>query len=116
MGFNRRFRFVYDAARYRADFVLVCPRCRHRVVIERRTLISIFAAWRINPLIENAQGRLRCTACRRRGCIIEITQEGSSAALQLREGDSLPVKGVSISQWCRMDENERRRLRRLARG
>lgn len=116
MGFNRRFRFVYDADRYKADFVLACPRCGHRVVVERSTLISIFAAWRVNPLVENAQGRLRCTACRRRGCIIEITQEGSSAALRLREGDSLPVKGVSITNWCQMDEIDRRRLRRLARG
>ena len=116
MGFNRRFRFIYDADRYKADFVLACPRCGHKAVVERRTLQSIFAAWGVNAMVENAQGRLRCSACRRRGCILEITQEGSPEALRLRDSDSLPVKGVSITKWCQMDARERRRLRRLVRG
>jgi uncharacterized protein YbaR (Trm112 family) len=114
MGFNRCFFFVYDGAKYRADFVLVCPRCKHRVVIERETLLAILRALEVNPDVAVAGGKLRCTACRKRGCILEITREGSLEALRLGDDETLPHKGlrISITQWLKMPEAERRRMRR----
>lgn len=118
MGFNRTWKFIEDARRSDANLVCVCPRCGHRVVFERETLISILSALNVNPLVEIAASKLRCSACRHRGCILEMTGRPDAEAIELRAGDSLPPRGlrVSISQWCKMNEHERRRLRRMARS
>ena len=100
MGFNRRFRSLHDADRYQADFALICPRCGYQVLFERQTLIAILRAKQVNPDVAVAGARLRCTACGKRGCIIELAPEGTAEALKLRDGDSLPLPGLSISQWC----------------
>lgn len=118
MGHNRRYRNLYDADRYDADFVVFCSRCGYRVMFERRTLIAIFSARGVNLDVTVAGAKLRCTACRHRGGTIELTAGGTTEALRLSDGDSLPPQElkVSITQWCRMTENERKRIRRLVRG
>lgn len=117
MPFNRRFDFVHDARRYGANLVCVCPRCGHRVAFERETLIAVVEQLGINPMVEVVAARLRCTGCRRRGCVLELSERPDPTALELRDGASLPPPGlrISITRWCQLDESERKRLRRAAR-
>lgn len=116
MGNNRNFKFVSDAQRYNADILLICRSCRRRVIVERATFLAILDDRKINDWLEVAEQRMRCLSCYRRGATIELTPEGSTQAVKLREGDPLPPKGVSIVAWCLADAYERKRLVREARG
>lgn len=118
MGQNRRFRFLQDAVAYEADFVLLCPRCKHRLYIEYLTFFTIAVALGLDQLVQKAGQRLRCTRCGKRGGTVELARRGYSGTVRLSDGDSLPPRGVRIAlgDWCRMPEDERQRLRRLMRG
>ncbi len=116
MGFNRRFRTITDASRYDADIVIACRGCRHTVVIDFQTIMAIVRDRRINPALEVAPGRFKCSRCYRRWPVIEITARGDSRTISLKDGDPLPPRGVSITAWIRGHAADRKRLIRMARG
>lgn len=115
MGHNRRFRRVEDAARYGGDIAVQCPRCRREVIFDRETFLAILHWKRVSTDREIAGARLRCTACGRRGCIIELAAPDLPGRLKLHDGDRLPPDGISISQWCTMGWHERKRYIRMLR-
>lgn len=115
MGHNRRYRTLHDASRYAADFALICRGCGREVIIEQRTFIYIVQALGLPSDVAALGSRLRCTACRCRPCIVEITAGGSPRALKLHDGDKLPPKGVSITDWLKWDHRQRDRYLRSLR-
>lgn len=115
MGHNRRFRRVEHTARYGGDIAVQCPRCRREVVFDRETFLAILHRKRINTDREVAGARLRCTACGRRGCVVELAAPNLPGRLELHDGDRLPPDGISISQWCTMGRDERKRYIRMPR-
>lgn len=115
MGHNRRYRCLGDAARYGADFSLRCRRCGREVAIERDSFIEMMAALGLGSDPERIGSRLRCTACGYRGAIVELAAPNLPGRLSLAKGDALPPKGVSITDWCKMSDGDRKRYRRALR-
>ncbi len=105
MGHNIRFKSLSDASHYSADFALICRACGREVIIERQTLIGIVGHWRLPNDREALSARLRCTACRKRGCRIEYAPQGTPHALKLDPGKLTPPRGVSITQWLKLDRD-----------
>gem|GEM_PF-5192253 len=119
MGHNKTYKFLADAERYDADFLVVCWnwRCRRRVVIDRATLLAVIGHKRINSWVEIAETKMRCLRCDHRGATIKLTPGGSPQAIKLQPGAPLPPKGVGLVDWClAADDVERKRLIRQARG
>lgn len=120
MGHNIRFRTLYDAAHYRADFAIICRACGREVVIERTTLIAIAQVWKLAIDRETLSARLRCTACRKRGCRLEYAPQGGVRTLRLAPGAPPPPRGVSITRWLTLSPDDQRALieqrRRAARA
>ena len=115
MGHNRRFRSLEDAARYGANFALICRACRREVIVERRTFIEMMDAIGAGADPAAIGFRLRCTACRHRGGIVELAPADTPNLLKLHDGDALPPKGMSVTQWLKMSNEERKRYRRALR-
>lgn len=115
MGHNRRFRSLEDAGRYRADFALICRACRREVIIERRSFIEMMHAIGAGADPAAIGARLRCTACHHRGGIVELAPAGTPNRLKLNAGDALPPKGISVTRWLKMSNDERKRYRRALR-
>ena len=115
MGHNRRFRDLNDAARYRADFALICRACRREVIIERHSFIEMMHAIGAGRDPAAIGSRLRCTACHHRGGIVELAPANTPNLLKLHDGDALPPKGMSVTQWLKMGNAERKRYRRALR-
>lgn len=106
MGHNVRFRGLHDASHYGADFAIICRACGREVVIERQTLITIVQCWKLSTDRETLSARLRCTACRKRGCRLEYAPQGTPHALRLADGMLTPPRGVSISQWLKSSRDQ----------
>lgn len=105
MGHNVRFKSLQDASTYAADVAIICRACGPEVVIERRSFLIIAGHWKLPNDRELLSARLRCTACRKRGCRIEYAPHGSPHALKLEDGMLTPTRGVSISQWLKLDRD-----------
>ncbi len=117
MGHNIRFRTLHDAAQYQADFAIICRACGREVVVERLTLITIAQCWQLSTDRETLSARLRCTACRKRGCRLEYAPPGGVRTLRLEAGMLTPPRGVSISQWLKWSRDEQlEQLERLRRA
>jgi hypothetical protein len=114
VGHNRRFRDLNDAARYGANFALICRACRREVIIERRSFIEMMHAIGAGRDPQAIGSRLRCTACHHRGGIVELAPP-ETPHLKLDDGDTLPPKGISLTTWLKMSNGERRRYRRALR-
>lgn len=93
----------------RADFLITCRGCRRVRLFERATFLAIICDKRLRDERARVERRMRCFECYARGATIELVPEGSAAAMRLREGDPLPPKGISISDWCAAGSHERRR-------
>ena len=115
MGHNRRYRCVGDAYRYGADFVVKCRRCGREEVFAQASFIEMMAVLGLGSDPERIGRKLRCTACRYRGAIVELAAPNLPGRLSLAKGDALPPSGVSITRWCKMGDGDRRRYRRALR-
>jgi len=115
MGFNRRYRSLIDASKYGADFALICRRCGREVIIERDSFIEMMAAIGAGSDPVSIGARLRCTACRYRGALVELAPPDAPNRLRLRKGDALPPAGMSLTRWLKMTNEERRSYRRMLR-
>ena len=115
MGHNRRFRVLNDASRYDADFALICRGSGREVVVERRTFIAMVEAMALPRDVELLGRRLRCSACQCRSVRVELSPAGTPHALKLGDGDSLPPRRMSFTEWLKMPERERTRYWRSLR-
>lgn len=104
-----------EAAALRADIRVICRGCGHRALFDRATFLAVLAHKRLGDHRERVARRLVCRRCYRRGATVELVPEGDPDALRLRDGDPLPPRGVSVSDWCRAGSAQRRRLVRQAR-
>ena len=110
-----RFARLSDAIALRADIVVTCRGCAHRELFDRATFLALLAHTAIGDERARVAQRLVCRRCYRRGATVTLIAEGAPDALRLRDGDPLPPRGVSISDWCRAGSAQRRRLVRQAR-
>lgn len=112
----RRFDRVADAEAWGADICLECRGCGRRVTFDLATFRAILQDKRIDDERGRVERRLRCRRCYRRGGRLRLVPAGDPGALRLEEGDPLPLKGISITDWCAArGDRERRRLIRQAR-
>lgn len=112
---RRGFERLSEAEARRADILIVCRGCRRRELFDRATFLAVLNHKNIADERERVARRMTCRKCYTRGALVELVPEGAPAALRLREGDPLPPRGVSISDWCRAGSAARRRLVRQAR-
>ena len=110
-----RFARLSEAIALRADIVVTCRGCAHRELFDRATFLALLAHKALGDDRARVERRLVCRRCYRRGASVALVTEGAPGALRLRDGDPLPPKGVSISDWCRAGTAQRRRLVRQAR-
>lgn len=113
-GFNR-FTRLSEAIALSADIVVSCRGCGHRELFDRATFLALLAHKALGDDRERVERRLVCRRCYRRGASVALIAEGTPGTLRLRDGDPLPPRGVSISDWCRAGTAQRRRLVRQAR-
>lgn len=111
----RHFVRLSDAIGLDADIVVTCRGCGHGELFERATFLAVIAHKALGDDRERVARRMVCRRCYRRGGTITLVAQGALGALRLREGDPLPPRGVSISDWCRAGTAQRRRLVRQAR-
>ncbi len=110
-GFDR----LSEAEARRADILIICRGCKRRELFDRATFLAVLRHKNIADDRERVSRRMTCRKCYGRGALVELVREGAPEALRLREGDPLPPKGVSLSDWCRAGSAARRRLVRQAR-
>lgn len=103
-----RFERLSEAERYQADILVSCRGCRRQLLFDRSTFLAILKHKGLSDLRARVAGRMRCFECYARGATIELAPQ-SSAAIRLHEGDPLPPRGVSITDWCAAGGHERRR-------
>ncbi len=104
-----------EAAALAADIRVTCRGCGHRVLFDRASFLAVLAHKRLGDQRDRVARRLVCRRCYRRGAVVELVPEGAPDVLRLRDGDPLPPRGVSISDWCGAGTERRRRLVRQAR-